>query len=227
MYLQLKLSAVLALFGPAPYQNFLSGVLKPMRFCLLSFLFLSFLPLKAQSPFDTVDFAHPDISLIESLVSEKVDSLRLCHGLNALRYDFVLNKAAEDHAFYLMARKELSHYQRFYKKQDVMQRLLYFGAKDLTLAGENLLWQHPARLLKWNKKKKKYIPRFFYTYDSLADSIVAAWVKSPSHYRNLIRPAYTTTAVAVAFDSRKKELTCVQVFANTRLSGKKASAGIR
>ncbi len=198
-----------------------------MRFYFLFLLFLSLLPLKAQSPRDTVDFDNPDISLIESLVREKVDSLRLSRHLNALRYDFVLNKAAEDHAFYLMARQEVSHYQRFYKKHDVMQRLLYFGAENLTLAGENVLWQHPRRLLHWDKNRKKYIARFFYTYDSLAASIVAAWVKSPSHYRNLLKPGYTTTAVAVAFDNRKKELTCVQVFANTRLNGKKASAGIR
>jgi len=197
-----------------------------MRVYFFCFLFLSLLPLKAQTSRDTVDFDNPDISLIESLVREKVDSIRLCHHLNALRYDFVLNKAAEDHAFYLMARQEVSHYQRFYKKHDVMQRLHYFGAENLTLAGENVLWQHPRRLLRWNKKKKKYIARFFYTYDSLAASIVTAWVKSPSHYRNLLKPGYTTTAVAVAFDNRKKELTCVQVFANTRINGKKVSAGI-
>lgn len=198
-----------------------------MRFYFLGLSFLSFLFLKAQSPFDTVDFEHPDISLIEALVGEKVDSLRLCHQLNALHYDFILDKAAKDHAFYLLTRQELSHYQRFYKKHDVMQRIRYYGAGNLTLAGENLLWQHPARLKRWNKKMKKYVSRFFYTYDSLADSIVAAWVKSPSHFRNLLRPGYTTTAVAIAFDSRKKELICAQVFANTRLSGKTASAGIR
>ncbi len=210
-----------------PYEKLKSSVLEPMRFYFLCFLFLSLLSLKAQSPRDTVDFDNPDISLIENLVREKIDSLRLCQHLRPLRYDFILNKAAEDQAFYLMTRNKISHYQGHYKKHDVLQRLRFFGAENLTLAGENLLWQHPGRLLHWSKMKRKYVPRFFYTYDSLAAAIVAAWVKSPGHYRNLLMPEYNRTAVAIAFDMRRKNLICVQVFASVPVNGKKASAGIR
>ncbi len=179
------------------------------------------------APSGLVNFEDPDISLIENLIREKIDSIRLAHHLRPLRYNFSLNKAAEDHAFYLMARHEVSHYQSFYKKHDVRQRLLYFGAENLGLAGENVLWQHPRRLRKWNPLRKQYEVLFNYTYQSLAGAMVEAWVASPSHYRNILRSRYNTTAVAVAFDTRKKEFLCVQVFAEMGISDRAGKAGSR
>lgn len=165
------------------------------------------------SPNDTINFNDIDIQFLESLVKEQIDSIRRSHGLHSLRYDFSLNKASEDHAFYLMKHQEVSHHQKFYKKRNVLQRVAFFGAENVQKAGENVLWKHPRRKYVWDAHKRSYRQQFYYTYHTLSQSIIKSWLNSPAHYKNLLTPNYQHTAVAIAFDSRSKDLTCVQVFA--------------
>jgi uncharacterized protein YkwD len=167
----------------------------------------------ATGRFDTIDMQGLDITYLEQLVKRKIDSIRQLHGRQALIREQRLNRAAADQARYLDRNNKVGHMQVSLEKRNVAKRVKYYGVHWFRYLGENVLWKHPERLLVWNKAKRKYEPRFFYTYDRLAESIVRAWVKSKSHYHTMLIPQFEYTGLAISFDERKAELICVQVFA--------------
>jgi uncharacterized protein YkwD len=168
----------------------------------------------ATGKYDTIDMQGLDIDYLELLVKRKIDSIRVIHGRQSLVFEERLNHAARDQARYLKRNNKVGHKQVSFEKRDVAKRAKYYGVHRFRKLGENVLWKHPERLLVWDKQSRKYKPRFFYTYERLASSIVKAWVNSKSHYHTLLQPAFKYTGLAIAFDERKKELFCVQVFAD-------------
>ncbi len=164
-------------------------------------------------PEDTISFNRLDIALLESLVKTKIDSVRMSAGQHPLFFDATLAAAARDHARYLQVHNEVSHYQRSMQKRSVMDRVRFYGATGLQKVGENVLWKHPARLKQWDAGTRRYREYFFYTYLSMADAIVKAWMESPDHRRTLLIPEFRYTALAIQVDPATSDLMVVQVFA--------------
>lgn len=162
---------------------------------------------------DTISFSRLDIGFLEALVKTKIDSVRLLAGRQPLFFDATLAAAARDHARYLQVHKRVSHYQRSAEKRSVMDRVRYYGATGLEKVGENVLWKHPARLKQWDARTRRYQERFYYTYESMADAIVEAWMESPDHKHTLLIPDFRYTALAIQVDPATSDLTVVQVFA--------------
>lgn len=181
---------------------------------ILLFLFAPFWGL-ASTPkaIDTIDFEDVQVFYLERLVMEKIDSLRQDQGRFPLYYDPVLQDAARDHARYLSIHGLTSHYQRIPSKRNVLDRVEYYGGQQMVKVGENVLWKRPARLHKWNKRLQRYESFYFYTYNSMANAIVEAWVNSPRHWRTLQIPEFKYTGLAVHVDPDTKEIRVVQVFA--------------
>jgi uncharacterized protein YkwD len=99
-----------------------------------------------------------------------VNSTRAANGLRPLRADGTLTRAARFQSRVLLAQDVLSH-------GDFAERLRRFGAIG-RLLGENLAWASAGA--------------------GDARAIVTAWLNSPPHRENLLRPAFRRIGLGAA-----------------------------
>lgn len=111
--------------------------------------------------------ASARISHSERSLLAEMNRVRAQHGLGRLRVDTHLERAARAHSRSMLATGVFQH-------GAFGSRMLQF---DVTgqLAGENLAWGTGAR--------------------GTADGIVAAWLASPEHRANLLRPSFTRVGI--------------------------------
>ena len=96
-----------------------------------------------------------------------MNRVRAQHGLGALRFDSHLQRAARAHSREMVATNTFSH-------GAFGSRMLQFAVTG-SVAGENLAWGTGSR----------GTPR----------GIVAAWLASPEHRANLLRPSFVRVGV--------------------------------
>jgi uncharacterized protein YkwD len=162
-----------------------------------------------QDPSDKIQVSGLNEKLLEHLIKEKINEVRLQHQLNPLFDDSVLFVAAKFHAKYLHKKGFLSHTEPEDKIMETPQkRANYFGAINY-LVGENIAFTLVNTLLK-DKKGKLYENT---TYDETATDLVTMWVNSPGHYKNIITPDYNATGLAIWVDTSSKRIYAVQKFA--------------
>jgi uncharacterized protein YkwD len=111
--------------------------------------------------------AAAGLTRTEARLLRDLNRVRAEHGLTPLRYDAHLQRAARAHTREMLATGVFQH-----GAFDV--RLVRFAVKG-TVIGENLAWGDGAR--------------------GTADGILAAWLASPEHRANLLRPAFTRIGI--------------------------------
>lgn len=160
-----------------------------------------------QSNFTSLNKQH-----LESLVKEKVDSLRLSKGLNPLANDSILYLAANFHADYMVKKGILSHNQTGKDAiKTPQERAEHFKAINY-LVGENIM-NSPVNTTVKDKKGKLYNTN---DINQLAHSIYKAWEYSPGHYKNMIEPNYEITGLAIQYDPEKEKIYACQKFAQVQ-----------
>ena len=173
---------------------------------LTACLLLLTLGLSAQTPIDAKNF---DAALLQTLIAEKIDSVRQVHKKQLFAADSVLQLAADDHARYLVKKGALSHFQDGNKKKyDPQNRVEFFGGVGYQ-TGENVA-EHPIQVLL--VKKKGYTVDRVETYEQSALLFVQQWVHSPMHFKNLVKDEFSRTGIAVGLDPKAKRIYAVQVF---------------
>ena len=173
---------------------------------VVSICLLLGLQVQAQTPINEGKF---DAALLQRLILEKVDSVRLAHKKKVLVSDPVLQQAAVDHAEYLGKKQTLSHFQEGNKKKyNPQDRVVYFGGKGYQ-TGENAA-EHPVKVLL--VKQKGTTVSKVNDYEQSALLFVQQWVNSPMHFKNLMRDDYSRTGMGVAFSPKNKRIYAVQVF---------------
>ena len=103
----------------------------------------------------------------ESTVLREMNRVRAQHGLGKLRFDSNLQRAARAHSREMLTANEFGH-GAFGSR---MQQYSVHGS----LAGETLAWGVGAR--------------------GPARGIVLAWLASPAHRANLLRPSFTRIGI--------------------------------
>jgi len=103
----------------------------------------------------------------ESALLREMNRVRVAHGLPALQYDAHLQRAAAAHSHEMLASNTFSH-------GAFGNRMLQFDVSFNT-AGENLAWGTGSL--------------------GGAHAIVAAWLASPEHRANLLRPSFRRVGV--------------------------------
>ena len=103
----------------------------------------------------------------ETTLLKEMNRVRAQHGLGRLRADTRLERAARAHSREMIAGNVFQH-------GAFGARMARFAVQG-TLAGENLAWG--------------------IGYRSSARAIVAAWLRSPEHRANLLRPSFTRVGV--------------------------------
>ena len=103
----------------------------------------------------------------ETSLLREMNRVRAEHGLGSLHYDAHLERAARAHSKEMLGADVFRH-------GAFGSRMLQFDVTG-TLAGENLAWGTGVR--------------------GTAQGIVAAWLASPEHRANLLRPSFTRVGI--------------------------------
>jgi uncharacterized protein YkwD len=118
--------------------------------------------------FATAQTGSAAISSSDRSLLGAMNHARAAHGLAALRLDATLQRAARAHSRDMLRRNYFAH-------GPYLQRIVSFGTRG-PVVGENLAWGVGAR--------------------ARASWIVQAWLRSPLHRRNLLRPGFRRVGVA-------------------------------
>jgi len=111
--------------------------------------------------------AAAGLTRAEARLLRDLNKVRAAHGLAPLRYDPQLQRAARAHSRDMLATQIFQH-------GAFGARMLQFDVRG-TLTGENLAWGNG-------------------TFGT-ASGIVRAWLASPEHRANLLRPGYTRIGI--------------------------------
>jgi len=98
----------------------------------------------------------------ESSLLKEINRVRTAHGLRTLRYDATLARAARAHSLDMTRKGYFAH-------GDFAPRMVRFKVHG-PFVGENLAWGTGSY--------------------GTARGVVRAWLKSPGHRRNLLRPGF-------------------------------------
>jgi len=129
---------------------------------------------------------------VEEAIFTLTNDLRRQHGLAPLHRDEAYQKAARDYSTDMLQRNFFGH--RDPQGISLPDRLP--GQKQFTLWGENI-WTGRGFPLDQNLR--------------LAQTIMANWMVSPGHRKNILTPEYTHLGVGVA--ARGQEVRATQIFA--------------
>jgi uncharacterized protein YkwD len=112
--------------------------------------------------------AGAGVTAAEHALLQEMNQARAAHGLRPLTLDVTLQRAARAHSLDMLRRDYFAH-------GPFASRILRFGVRG-PIVGENLAWGVGTR--------------------GEARGVVAGWLNSPLHRRNLLRPGFRRVGVA-------------------------------
>ncbi len=151
--------------------------------------------------FSNINFSQGEI---DKLVLDKVNQLRDSLNISVLKLDKVLNKAGNDHAYYISRKNELTHFQNTFSKETPSARVEYYQG-NRTYVGENVA------VVSVQKLKNDSLGK-----EAVAQSLFNGWLNSPPHYKNMITSDFTMMGIGYATTSNKK-LYATQVFSSNEI----------
>ena len=156
-----------------------------------------------------ISVERPDQALFNEAVLVFSNAARRAHGRGALRADIGLSRAASGHAVN-MARLRTHSHELPVRGQAKLSQRLHRQSTGFTRAAENIAMDKVYRLLGRPISTKSAGCRFTYgdtgeavpihTYASLAQQVVARWLKSPRHRASLLSATYRRLGAGIGVD---------------------------
>jgi uncharacterized protein YkwD len=135
---------------------------------------------------------------VEALILKKINAYRGTKGLDSLRADEILEKAAADQAGYMAKKEEVTKEQSSGKKKDTGARVVFYGGSE---SADEVVISQAA-----NKGKE------FFSYDDLAGIIVDKWIKGKASLLTMVNPTYIYVGVGVVLEPASKKVYASVVF---------------
>lgn len=161
---------------------------KLVFYCFILFVF----------PF-TISFTEENVKIdnsIEKQLARQVNNYRNKNGLERLKNDTCLYKAALNHAFYLVTQDKLSHFQKSKKTKSPVERANMYDCKfDIIL--ENIALISYTDEISSNESSER---------------LINLWINSKGHKINLINKNVDKSGLAVINDFKNRRIIAVQVF---------------
>ena len=149
---------------------------------------------------DTIDFERVDRRLLSAAVFHETNRRRLRHDLPALAYRDSVREVADLQARYMKQTGKVSHEQADPKYRTLKDRLASAELRP-RFAGENVALTFGLRYesgssfyIRTENGKKIFsktpngAPIPPHTYLSFAQELVAQWMRSPGHRKNILHP---------------------------------------
>lgn len=156
---------------------------------------------------DTIDY-----HLLNACIVFHTNVYRVKMKKKPVQFSAPLRDAAVFHAVQMNEKNFFSHTNAYNKKMKTpVQRATYFGYPN-EVVGENITREFALHY----KEKQPFIKEgntFYYanlkkeviqhyTYDELAESIVASWINSPPHKKNMLMNFYTHIGCAAIIENK-------------------------
>ena len=141
-----------------------------------------------------------DLARVEDIVVERTNDLRREHGLPAVEADARLGAAARYFAEYMARQDRYGHEADGNQPADRAVRHGY----DYCLVAENISYQYSSADFGTAELARRYVD---------------GWKNSPGHRKNMLTPAATDTAVAVARSAKSGRYYAVQMFGRPKSRG--------
>ena len=161
----------------------------------------------AQSGDDKIDLEDVDVALLEQLVYERINEYRLSNDLDELLRNDILDEATQTQADYNLNLKRVD------TKDDI--------GKRVEKAGGTANAQGLAAYVSAGKGKDRY------TYNKIANDVVAKFSKSKKSAGILMTPDYYYTGIGIAIDAGKKRVYVSQVFGRVNVLNTGADKKLR
>ncbi len=154
---------------------------------------------------------RPDQALFDEAVRLYSNAARRAHGRAPLRADIGLSRAASGHAAN-MARLRTHSHELPVRGQAKLSQRLHRQSTGFRMAAENIAMDKVYRLLGRPISVKSDGCRFTYgdtgqpvpihSYASLAEQVVARWLKSPKHRASLLSSSYRRIGAGIGVDPK-------------------------
>jgi len=164
------------------------------------------LSIQAQSPNDLIDLQQPNYDLLQTLIEEKINKLRVKKRCSSLKPSNDLSKAATLHNNWLKGRKKLTHYQPSSKYKKASDRVKVYSRQFVKI-GENIQYLGLGYEIAGRRKRVISI-----TYEAAAKQAFKNWKQSKGHYRNLIDKDYKEVGTAITYDAKNFRIYVTQVY---------------
>ena len=157
---------------------------------------------------DIIDYRDVDINLLANLIHREINRVKRANNLPLLKEDKVLRNAATDQNNYQVRMGDISHTQKTQKKQNVGDRVSYYGGGFQAMS-ENVMYE--GFIIRTSGTKKEIISP---SYVVQAKKMVTSWMNSPSHRKNIMNPKYDMVGTAVGYNSDLHAVFATRVFGN-------------
>ncbi|GGM89442.1 hypothetical protein GCM10010967_22810 [Dyadobacter beijingensis] len=153
---------------------------------------------------ELISLQHPDTLFLDAAIFHASNEMRRQYGLPAFEYDPGLYLASAGHATSMVYRTFFNHTNPFSPYERTAQRRVELFTKRFKRIGENIgkyqtLVSGEYMVARWEKVENQF--EFFnesdnepcipYTYAAYARFVVAQWMASPPHRKNLLDSTYT------------------------------------
>jgi outer membrane protein OmpA-like peptidoglycan-associated protein/uncharacterized protein YkwD len=181
-----------------------------VRSLALSLLLLSNLLVWCQKPNRAIDFKNPDVTLLESLIREKINSYRQEAGLHKLNQDSILHEAAKSQAKYNYKNASVESNQKSKKLATPALRVNHFGGYHSHVNELNNV------IVMEEKTRVKGIRGrvILTTYEEAANAIVAPWINGRNLKALLKNEDLYTIGTGVVFVPDQKLIIATLVMAS-------------
>ncbi len=135
---------------------------------------------------------------IKKEIEIQANQYRLKQKKSELMVSECLNKAAQNHAEYLVDKKELSHFQNKKETKTPTDRVNLIACKNYLVLENVAYFEYQT------------IP----SSNDAAKTLIDLWIKSKGHRANLLNKLSGNMGTAVTIDTKNKRIIAVQVFTN-------------
>jgi uncharacterized protein YkwD len=162
----------------------------------------------AQPGATPIDVSRFDASLLSRLLLQESNKVRDSLQLSPFADDVVLAKAASHHAAFVTKEGKVTHNQPSDKYKTVKHRTTTMGGGFLTVAENVAMCPVGVPVPSKTQLGQRVVIK---TYEALATQLVAQWVQSPAHFKNL-SGNFDKMSVQAGADRKTGKVYAVQVF---------------
>ncbi len=155
--------------------------------------------LKHPNYYQTIDIEDFDSKLMQQVLEDEINAVRLQQGLDSLKRNVVLQNAADDQAEYMSA-KDIATTIQSGKKKTTGKRIQYYGGSN---KGDEIV-------IKTLPGKGKYL----FTYKELAQDLMFRFLKSKKTSVYITKPEYVFCGIGVTLNGVGKKVYVSIVFGN-------------
>lgn len=180
-----------------------------MKYNFLLFFILFQCFAKAQHPDDALKIKKINDTYLATLLTEKINEIRMQENQHALKIDAKLTEIAKDQTEYNLKSGKPENTQSNKKKATLSDRIIFFEAMH-GVAAENSTKISLEMNVKIEGEKNR---RSLKSYQELVDFVVNSWLKDKNSKSTIFNISFYSIGTGISVDKKEKAIYINQIFA--------------